>query len=162
MNIFILDEDAKLNAMYTCDKHISKMQLESTQILCTAYNILTNTQPFYKSSHNNHPCVIWARSAYQNFYYLFNLLNALHSEWQYRYNKIVNHKSFDTAALLNKIVSPEIFPSFEITPHPLCMPEIYKTANVVESYRNYYRGAKKHLLKYTKREFPYWLHSEIS
>jgi hypothetical protein len=158
MNIFILDKDITLNAQYTCDKHIVKMQLESAQMLCTSYNILTGTQIFYKSSHVNHPCAIWTRASYENFQYLFNLLTALHTEWQYRYNKAVNHKSFDVGTSLNKLVFPGIFPSVKATPHPLCMPDNYKTGNdVVNSYRNYYKGAKGHLLKYTKREPPYWI-----
>ncbi|SER70381.1 hypothetical protein SAMN05421690_10568 [Nitrosomonas sp. Nm51] len=36
MNIFVLDLDIKKCAQYDCDQHVSKMILESAQLLCTA------------------------------------------------------------------------------------------------------------------------------
>jgi hypothetical protein len=39
----------------------------------------------------------------------------------------------------------------------LAMPDEYKTDDPVESYRNYYVGAKRHLLQYTNRTPPEWM-----
>lgn len=39
MNIFILDNDIEKCAQYHVDKHVSKMILESSQLLCTAIRI---------------------------------------------------------------------------------------------------------------------------
>jgi len=36
------------------------------------------------------------------------------------------------------------------------MPDEYKVADPVESYRNYYRGAKASFAKWTNREKPEW------
>jgi len=66
MNIFVLDTDTKTCAQYHCDKHVVKMILESIQILPTALNKKGFVTPF-KSTHHNHPCVLWAESSYDNF-----------------------------------------------------------------------------------------------
>ena len=50
MNIFILDHDIERCARYHCDAHVSKMILESVQIICTALNSLGVETP-YKSTH---------------------------------------------------------------------------------------------------------------
>jgi hypothetical protein len=36
MNIFFLDKNPQKAAEYLCDKHVPKMLLESSQMLCTA------------------------------------------------------------------------------------------------------------------------------
>ena len=36
MNIFVLDQDIRRCAQGHCDRHVSKMVLESVQMLCTA------------------------------------------------------------------------------------------------------------------------------
>jgi len=38
------------------------------------------------------------------------------------------------------------------------MPEEYKTDDVVESYRNYYKYGKINIIKYTRRKYPKWLY----
>ena len=40
MNIFYLDEDPKLAAIYQYNKHVVKMILESAQMLCTAHHVI--------------------------------------------------------------------------------------------------------------------------
>lgn len=37
------------------------------------------------------------------------------------------------------------------------MPDEYKTDNVVESYRNYYKGSKSEMAKWKKDNKPYWM-----
>jgi hypothetical protein len=36
------------------------------------------------------------------------------------------------------------------------MPDEYKVSNVIESYRNYYIGAKKDFAKWKNRDVPEW------
>ena len=36
------------------------------------------------------------------------------------------------------------------------MPDQYKVSDVVESYRNYYRGDKAYIANWTKRNKPEW------
>jgi hypothetical protein len=42
------------------------------------------------------------------------------------------------------------------------MPDEYKVKDVIESYRNYYNGAKKDFAKWKNRDTPEWfIHSSI-
>jgi len=45
----------------------------------------------------------------------------------------------------------------EFTPPAHAMPEMYKSKDVVESYRQYYFFEKHSLLSWTKREEPKWV-----
>lgn len=65
MNIFVLDEDIERRARYHCDQHVSKMILESVQIMCKALNKTGYTTP-YRSTHDNHLCVLRVGASYDN------------------------------------------------------------------------------------------------
>ena len=69
MNIFVLHPMPDVAARMQCDKHVSKMTLETAQMLCTVINELGGTSP-YKSAHVNHPCSVWARQTMGNFMWL--------------------------------------------------------------------------------------------
>jgi hypothetical protein len=43
-----------------------------------------------------------------------------------------------------------------VTEPPRAMPDEYKVEDVIESYRNYYIGAKKDFAVWKGREVPYW------
>jgi hypothetical protein len=48
------------------------------------------------------------------------------------------------------------------TTPPMAMPDEYKVGySVVQSYRNYYIGAKADFAKWTKREIPEWFKLEM-
>jgi hypothetical protein len=158
MNIFVLDKNTSICAQYHSDKHVIKMLLEGTQILSTVIYQKNKQQhsalELYRPTHINHPCVKWASESLGNFLWLVSLGDHLTYEYTFRYGKI--HKC---QKILDKIYSVpfSIFDKQEKTSFALCMPDKYKTGDPVESYRNYYKNEKKHLLKYTKREIPYWL-----
>jgi hypothetical protein len=162
MNIFILDNDIEKCAQAHVDKHVVKMILESAQLLCTAVNYYAGEQVTpYKTSHVNHPCAVWVREELSNFCYLLDLMNALNKEYRRRFNKQNNHKSVDVLVKSNiwdlamKYYPYEIKP---LTPFAICMPEEYKVVgDAVQSYRNYYNGAKRDLHKWTNREKPEWI-----
>lgn len=101
MNIFILDTDLKKNAQYYCDKHISKMILESAQLLCTVVLLKGGTAP-YKITHKNHPCTNWLMESGANWDLLIELVTELNSEYKLRYGHTKNHKSFDVIQSLVK------------------------------------------------------------
>ena len=157
MNIFILDYNVEECAKAHCDKHVSKMILESAQLLCTAINVLAGEQVTpYKTTHTNHPCAKWVRESNSNAIYLYELMSQLNQEYYFRYGrqhlsylKLEENKIFD---LILKYL-----PKGEFTTPALAMPDEYKTSNVVESYRNYYREAKQHLHAWAKRGQPAWL-----
>lgn len=152
MNIFILDEDVKRCAEYHCDKHVIKMILESAQMLSTV--LRENGQEYgYKPTHKNHPCTKWAASSKSNWLWLRDLAKELNSEYRFRYNKDVNHKSYD---MIMTLPEPDI-DDIGLTDFALAMPDEYKTAsNTVESYRKYYIGEKKDIANWTGRNVPEW------
>jgi hypothetical protein len=154
MNIFILDKDVKKCAQYHCDKHVVKMILETAQLLCGVHHMtdqVTDQVP-YKLSHKNHPCAIWARESFSNYVYLCELGLELCKEYTHRYGK--RHKSLDV--ILWCIVNRPNIPDKGFTEPAKAMPDEYKVKSVVESYRNYYRGAKSGFASWKMRETPEW------
>jgi len=156
MNIFFLDEDIKKCAEYHVDKHSTKMCVEYGQILCSVHWVLGKEAP-YKLSHKNHPCSIWTRESLSNYLYLCELGLELCKEYTYRYGK--RHKSQDVIewCLINK---PNI-PDIGFTEPAKAMPDEYKVKSVVESYRNYYMGAKSGFAVWKNREKPEWFKEKV-
>jgi hypothetical protein len=157
MNIFFLDFDVKKCAEYHCDKHVVKMILETAQLLCSAHHVTGGTAP-YKLSHKNHPCSIWVRASLSNYLYLCELGLALGEEYTYRYGK--KHKSIEVIewCLQNR---PNIH-DVDFTTPPMAMGDEYKIGNdVIESYRNYYRGAKSGIVSWKNRETPDWYNKTL-
>lgn len=154
MNIFFLDEDPTMSAQYHVDKHVVKMILETAQLLCGVHHAtaLDNTYVPYKLSHKNHPCSIWARTSLSNYLYLCELGLELCKEYTYRYGK--RHKSQDVIewCLINKPNVPDV----EFTEPAKAMPDEYKVGDVVQSYRNYYMGAKSGFATWKNRQKPFW------
>jgi hypothetical protein len=177
LNIFILDLDHYLNAKYHVDKHIVKMPLEATQMLCTASWVdeilgyipraatkeetqelrvyLSGLEDWYwhdryTVTHLNHPCSIWARSSSANYEWLYRYLIALGAEYTNRYGKW--HKSVSVALRIPKI---ENMQNIGLTPFAQAMPDQYKHVDPVTAYRNYYMGDKRHIAQW-KRGVPDW------
>jgi hypothetical protein len=154
MNIFFLDENPTLSAKYHVDKHVVKMILETAQLLCGVHHAtdqLTDQVP-YKLSHKNHPCAVWARESLSNYLYLCELGLELGKEYTYRYGK--RHKSIDVIEWC--IVNKPNIPDIGFTTPAMAMPDEFKVDSVVESYRNYYMGAKSDLASWKNREKPFW------
>jgi len=154
VNIFFLDWDVRKCAQEHLDKHCVKMILEYSQILCSAHHMteqVTDQVP-YKLSHKNHPCCIWVRTSMSNYLYLCELGFELCYEYTYRYGK--RHKSQDVIewCFINKPNLPEL----GFTEPPKAMPDEFKVKDVVESYRNYYRGPKSKFATWKNREIPTW------
>lgn len=153
MNIFVLDKDPMLAAKYHCDKHIVKMILESAQLLCSAHWV-SGSQAKYRLTHKNHPCSIWVRESIENYDWMCYFSMCLCMEYTSRYGK--THKSQETIewCCINK---PNLNSTGVVSDHPLCMPEKYKSDDVVTSYRSYYLGEKMEFAKWSKSEKPPWV-----
>lgn len=185
MNLFILSMDPAKIAEYMMDKHIAKIILEAVQMLCTTQRMLTGDKCdpcVYKIAHKNHPVTIWCRAAQANFIWTLDLIDAMHSEWKYRYNHPTHkeHKSYSVAQYLRRNVPPasafeRVKVSGVMTPFALAMPDEYKIRSVpssaatgtshghdiydaVASYRSYYLSEpKRRIAKWAKlREMPLW------
>jgi hypothetical protein len=165
MNLFILSLLQKEIAQSMMDKHVSKIMLEATQMLCAAKRILDpddpNNEHIYKITHKNHPVTIWCRTSKENFLWTLDLIEELHKEWRYRYKHADTkfHSSYLVARYLKEhMPRDDQFPSCGLTPFALAMPDEYKTDDPVESYRRYYMSPEKQKIAtwLKRREKPDW------
>ena len=152
MNIFLLDHDIKKCARYHCDQHVIKMILEYAQILCTVCNIHHIKTP-YRSTHKNHPCVLWAGKSIQNWRWLRKLALQLNCEYQYRYNHQKDHASIK---VIKKLPAPDL-PDKGLTEFPQVMPQDLRiNHDPVHAYRAYYLKIKRHFATWKRRKKPSW------
>ena len=150
MNIFYLDEDPKLAAIYQYNKHVVKMILESAQMLCTAHHVILGDDADvpYKTTHKNHPSTILARQSGQNYAWLYHHMIALGEEYYVRYGK--KHLSITKCEdKLAKLPGGILETGF--TQPPQCMPDKYKDKCSIQAYWNYYIG-EKHKIANPKTE----------
>ena len=158
MNIFVLDKNPNVCATMHCDKHVVKMILESAQMICTTHHQCRNPKLKYripyKQTHVNHPCNRWLRDSLANYLWLTKLIKSLNDEYRFRYDKTKNHKSYDA---IKDLPLPDI-PNIGMTRWARAMPDECKVGDdVISSYRKYYKQEKKDILKFKKRNNPYWL-----
>ena len=164
MNIFVLDECPIQSAQMQCDKHIVKMPLETAQMLCSVWHRYGEGDKVpYKEAHKKHPCTLWTGDNAGNYSWLWKHGMELCFEYTRRYNKI--HKCQQVImdlALSNRVLNFDD-KSWDITPHPQCMPDEYKStelrihSNAVRAYRRYYVNGKKDIAKWEKsRPMPDW------
>jgi hypothetical protein len=192
MNLFILSLDPAKTAEYMMDKHIAKIILEAVQMLCTTQRLLTAASGIecdpciYKIAHKNHPVTIWCRASQANFIWTLDLIDAMHTEWKYRYGHPAckQHKSYGVAQYLRDNIPPaDAFERVKIpgvmTPFALAMPDEFKIRadhpgsgsssptgtshgadiyDAVASYRSYYLSEpKRRIAKWGKlRGMPLW------
>lgn len=176
MNLFILSLDPAKTAEYMMDKHIAKIILEAVQMLCTTQRLLLGGNGgidpcVYKIAHKNHPVTIWCRASQANFIWTLDLIDAMHTEWKYRYEHPAQkqHKSYVVAQYLRQNIPPAA--AFErvkvpgiMTPFALAMPDEFKVRvaagvyDAVASYRSYYLSEpKRRIAKWGKlRGMPVW------
>jgi hypothetical protein len=176
MNIFYLHHDPVTCATLHTDKHVVKMILEYAQLLSTAHRVLDgvptidrggatgrqrttyilpdNRDPLlYRATHINHPSAVWVRQSDKNYDWLYSMFRALMSEYTYRYGK-VHATSRLESVLANAPNNISLGPFTEPTP---AMPDEFKVkSNSIQSYINYYVGAKRHLANWKKRPTPTW------
>ena len=156
MNIFILHRNPVTAARMLCNKHVSKMILETAQMLSTvAVSLGHNDSCLYKPVHAKHPCTLWTGRSHRNWLWLCKHGLAMSDEFEYRYNN--RHKSSEVIEFIytNKM-GPEPKWFGQLTAFAQAMPEQYKHKNAVTAYRNYYLGEKKRFAKWTKRNPPNW------
>ncbi|MFM7796087.1 MAG: hypothetical protein ACKO7N_04920, partial [Candidatus Nitrosotenuis sp.] len=107
-----------------------------------------------KKTHENHPCARWTRDSLANYLWLFALTKELNNEYRFRYNKSVDHKSWTA---IKDLPLPKI-KNIGLTKWARAMPQEAKIGkNVINSYRNYYKTHKQHILSYTNRQKPLFL-----
>ncbi len=181
MNIFILDPNPELAAIYHNDKHIVKMPLEMAQMLCTniyylndltskakanknlelVYKIFkdfpppkSSPYPFYLFAFPNNPCTIWLRESQANMKWGLELFRQLLIEYTFRYEK---HRDLEKVYFWIRDNFPyDKIKKIELTPFVQALPETYKDEDAVKAYRSYYLNDKRHIAKWKNRDQPEW------
>lgn len=152
MNIFVLDTNIRRCAQYHCDRHVSKMILESVQMLCTALHGRGVEAP-YRPTHAKHPCTLWVGESWDNFQWLAELAVELNREYRFRYGRERDHASI---AVLRRIEGLR-YESAGLTPFAQAMPDEYKApGDAVTAYRRFYLGEKAAFATWTRRPEPDW------
>jgi hypothetical protein len=105
----------------------------------------------------NHPCAKWLRTSLSSYRWLAALGLELLREYKFRYSNR-EHACGTHIEWLAEHYPAKLVEHGWIEPF-LAMPEEYKSADAVSSYRRYYNGAKrdKGILTYTGRHVPHWL-----
>lgn len=153
MNIFVLDKNPLRAAQYHCDKHVSKMTLETAQMMSTVHHQYGTPDVPYRPTHKHHPCVVWAATNRSNFIWLATLGACLANEFWHRRGK--RHKSSEVIQKLK--APPDQMPDGIMTDFALAMPDTYKTDDAVESYRRFYLGEKSRFAEWKwGRKSPLW------
>lgn len=144
MNIFATSLDPTESAIVLPDRHITKMSLESCQLLSiVASKWYHNYGPIHKENgepystekgaFRNHPCTQWVAASVNNAMWLIEHGIALCEEYTYRYGKIHSCQKTLEEAL-------DLFPqgnSNKATPFVRAMPDEYKLDTSIDTCTAY-------------------------
>ena len=161
MNIFVTDPSPLISAQVLPDKHIVKMPLEETQMLCTT---LWHRSPkfaekhnLYKPVHQKHPCTLWAMKNQSNYEFAWSLLGHMLYEYEDRFKK--KHGCSVHYLTLQKGI--ELMPKGKLSPHPQCFSGLdhLKTneSMPIEAYRKFYIVDKSRFARYNYTQKPQWM-----
>lgn len=159
MNIFVLDEDPIIAAQYNCDTHVCKIILESAQLLALAHTDLTaapehlNAARYRVKSFANHPITRWVSMNTANYKWLSQHAVSLCEEYTNRYNRI--HATEPVLRYFNTVI-PVLDIANTHSEFVQAMPDEYKRPCAIDAYRNLYRTAKRHLVRYRMGNIPQW------
>jgi len=158
LNIFAVHQNPIISAQSLCDRHVVKMILETAQMI-TSVAERHNYPIIYKAGFKKHPCTIWSGDSIENWLWLIEHGIALNEEKKYRFSS-GDHSSVHVIKWhLECFHAPK--PHVKMTKFAQAMPDVYKDANHVNAYRNYYLGAKQYFKDgkrptWTKRGPPDW------
>jgi hypothetical protein len=115
MNIFAVDADPLRAARMLPDRHVTKMILESAQMLSLVYSphywdigtiAKVDGTPFktQKGAFKKHPCTMWAAEAVQNCAWLIQHATGLCTEFRLRYGRLhgLTASLFDAKKLFHR------------------------------------------------------------
>lgn len=148
MNIFVLDKNPQISAACLCDKHISKMIVESAQMLACAlirHKCPTSKMPLtrkgtpYAGGYKDHPCSVWAGNSRDNYIWLSCHAVELCRQFSLRFDSSAHACQH---AILTMISLREYIPEGEMTEHVQAMPDKYKNKNPIKAYREFYIAEK--------------------
>lgn len=154
MNIFVLSEDPIVAARMQCNKHVVKMVLESTQMLC---NALPEESSPYERCHYNNPCSKWVRASVTNYKWLLVHAIELCEEYTRRYKK---EHACERILYGSCLEHPQL-PDVGLTPFVRNIKDPWKVQSnhmsIVDAYRFYYLGDKARFARWMPRaSAPEW------
>lgn len=132
MNIFVPYPDETRNAQMLDDLRLSKMVVESAQMLSAALH--RHGHPgtdIYKESYPKHPCTLWAGETRSNFMYLVKLGRAIEKERMFR--DMNPSKSFKIVEICGSFKS--LIPRGNLTPFVNCTSDFKNIPDVHEAYQ---------------------------
>ena len=157
MNIFVSSFDAKESAQALDDKRLIKMILETAQIISTNTNLAGLRSGPYKTTHQNHPCTVWARQSHDNCLWLVEHFASLCHEYENRFNR--EHKCYQYLDLFYNCSTDIAYPKEGLTTFPNCttFKEIPETTRAYRLYLNQKWFNDKRKPKWTKTKPPVWI-----
>lgn len=160
MQIFVVENHPKQIAHALCNKHIVSQVGETAEMLAIAHVRNGEYVPPLitleaRRRHINHPCCAWVSQTEGNYIWAHQLALALCQEFKHRYG---HEHAYE------KDIMRMLHPPFKLmqaampqTPAPAVVPEQYKAASVIQSYRNYYHyKAARMAMHWTNRRPPHW------
>ena len=153
MNIFVVDRDPIRAARLLPDRHVTKMILESAQMLSIVFShhywdigevAKVDGSPFKtaKGAFKNHPCTQWAADSVYNCAWLIQHAIGLLDEFNVRYGKQhgLNKSLFNVKRLFHREVGPAITCHKMVESFARAMPEHWKfdeSIDDITAYRQY-------------------------
>lgn len=181
MNVFYLDDDPVTAATWLCDQHVSKMILESAQMMCTAIRLRMGLEDtpteelpeelkfLYKKAHPKHGSTIWVGTSFWNFKWMFQHVIQMQCQHVLRYG--TRHKSYRIAdraydfAWKQRKKGKCLFPTNEMTPPYMAFgPELEHLKDPkdpVGSYRKFYVADKAKFATWRVVDPPPWWPKEL-
>jgi hypothetical protein len=177
LNIYIVSGDPREAAKFLCDVHVGKALTMSAHILCTVSHHWRNqtevlrisdelegtsdklpgwAEPPLPPSNQDHPCVLWARGHYDNFWWLTKHAMELVSEFKFRFAE--EHRLAEVIRWCARAAAPPPMTGLgsSVTPFAQVMPDWIRSDNPVHSYRLFYALEKADIAKWTRRREPPW------
>lgn len=175
MNIFVVHPDPIQAARMLPDKHVTKMILETAQMLSIVFSkhywdigevMKVDGTPFKteKGAFKNHPCTKWAAEEFSHCAWLIQHGCALCSEYFYRYGKLhgLTQSLFECKKLFHREVGHPITIHETVGRFARAMPEDLKyneSIDDIEAYRQYLNTKQWAYYNYLRRpeRRPDWL-----
>jgi len=152
MNIFAVNQDPITSARELPDRHVTKMILESCQMLSIVFSphywdigkvLRVDGQPFKteKGAFKKHPCTIWAADSVENCAWLIQHACGLCEEFKYRYDKFhgLTKSVFETKKLFHRETGDPITVFRNITGFARAMPDEFKLDTEIDDITAYQR-----------------------
>lgn len=176
MNIFVVNDDPKVSAQQLPDKHVTKMILESAQMLSLVFSphywdigkvMKVDGTPFKteRGAFKKHPCTIWAAESTSNCAWLIQHACSLCSEFvdRYGHQHRLTQSLFDCKRLFQSETGKSIMDYLSVESFARAMPEdlkFDKSISDTEAYQRYLNTKEWVYYNYLRipARRPTWIH----